>query len=601
MRYMKYALRLLVVALFALALLTPVLPAYITTIADARPASAAANDNERNDNDDEDGDERDPCRKALKRAAKGKLLPPGCHPGGSGGASKGDFNGDGFADLAVGAPHEDVDGVGGVGAVNIIYGSSTGLSATATPDQVFYETNFGYALASGDHLGSALAAGDFNGDTFSDLAIGVPDRNLGSDVNAGIVVLIDGSANGLNSATARTLSLLGGGKGRAGAALVWADFNGDAFGDLAVGIPERDFFPWLELPLFDVGEVQVFYGSLNGLTQLGALHLTQGRVDNECGTYRGVGDEIEPRGGDRFGSVLAAGNFRLSSPFADLVVGVPSEDFSLTGPFDVGIVHIIAGSLAGLCGPGSPVQVLSQDTAGVGGGAETGDQFGFALATGDFDGDLRDDLAVGSPGEDLTNNTEADAGVVHVFFGNIFGGNDLVDAASNVFISFAPLPGVNVEPGDYLGWSLAVGRFNNDGFDDLAIGAPGKNVGSTIGAGLVAVLYGSSSGPSFTNFQLWSQDSTGIQDTAEPYDRFGWALSAWNYGKSSQSDLAIGVPLEDFPSGSFVNGIVDAGAVNVIYGSGVGLTSTGNQFWHQGASGVNDATQPDDRFGQTLY
>ena len=59
-----------------------------------------------------------------------------------GGAAKGDFNGDGFADLAVGVPYEDEDGVNAVGGVNVIYGSSTGLTATA--DQNFDETTFGF-------------------------------------------------------------------------------------------------------------------------------------------------------------------------------------------------------------------------------------------------------------------------------------------------------------------------------------------------------------------------------------------------------------------------------------------------------------------------
>lgn len=290
--------------------------------------------------------------------------------------------------------------------------------------------------------------------------------------------------------------------------------------------------------------------------------------------------------------MLAAGNFRVNSTVADLVVGVPDE-YSGSGS-----VYIIGGSPSGLGDAG--VQILSQNTAGVGGSAEAGDQFGRALATGDFDADLRDDLAVGVPFEDLTNNSQADAGAVQVFFGNIFGGNDFVDA-HDVFITQTDLPslGSSVEAGDRFGWALAVGRFDSDGFDDLAIGVPGEDIGSIVDAGVVDVLYGSLTGPSFTRVQTWHQDVTGITDFAEAGDQFGYALSAWNYGKDSRSDLAIGVPFEG------INGQEDAGAVHVIYGSPGGLTSTGDQFWHQDVpgtqDGVKDTAQPGDRFGQALY
>ena len=182
---------------------------------------------------------------------------------------RGDFNGDDIADLAVGVPFEDQNGINAVGGVNIIYGSANGL--TATGDQFIDILNFGLPYGSNDHFGWALASGNFNGDDFSDLAIGVPDADVGSTADAGRVVLIDGSINGLNLATARPLSLLSGGRGSAGEALVWANFNGDDYDDLAVGIPGADLSAQIPLAgrnLFfhtttasDAGVVQVFYGS----------------------------------------------------------------------------------------------------------------------------------------------------------------------------------------------------------------------------------------------------------------------------------------------------------------------------------------------------
>lgn len=601
MRHLKFTFRFLGVALFVLALVMPVLPTKVSVIADAGRPTAADNDDGDDDDDNDDdenrGSRRNPCRKAFKRAARGRPLPPECEPGGSGGAAKGDFNGDGFADLAVGSPFEDVDGVGGVGAVNIIYGSSAGLTASA--DQVLYETNFGFPLAFGDRFGAALASGDFNGDDFSDLAIGMPGYGSGT-INDGVVFLIDGSANGLVIATHRTVPVISGKGGSEGAALVWADFNGDGFGDLAVGVPDAevrgDGFLCSPAAFFSpaAGEVRVYYGSASGLTDFGAQIFRQGVCDFTDGI--GIGDSVEEN--DRFGLVLAAGNFNGGS-VADLVIGAPNEDLGLFEQ-DAGIVHLLHGSSSGLRDFNS--QIVSQDTAGVGGAAEAGDQFGRALATGDLNGDTRDDLAVGAPFEDLISNNEADGGAVQVFFGTT--GTALVDAAGDLFISQSNLTGTSVEAGDFFGFALAVGRFDSDSRADLAIGVPGEDIGSISDGGIVHVLYGSSTGPSFTNTQTWHQDSAGIPDVAEPGDQFGFRLSAWNYGKDSRSDLAIGVPFEDLVSTISDTLQADAGAVVVIYGTSTGLSATSAnpaQFWHQDVSGINDAAQVGDHFGQALY
>jgi len=124
----------------------------------------------------------------------------------------GDFNGDGFDDLAIGVPGEGVisadDGAGGV---NVLYGSSNGLSATSPlPDQFWTQNsaNVNDASEQDDGFGDSLASGDFNGDGKDDLAIGVPGESVdtgGGNIRfAGAVNVLYGSSNGLSATSPRS-------------------------------------------------------------------------------------------------------------------------------------------------------------------------------------------------------------------------------------------------------------------------------------------------------------------------------------------------------------------------------------------------------------
>jgi hypothetical protein len=146
--------------------------------------------------------------------------------------AKGDFNADGFTDLAVGAPSEDVGAAGLAGAVNVFYGSADGLPATS---QVRLQGN----PENSDRFGSALDAGLFNDDEVMDLAVGAPGETVGGRPDAGAVSVFYGSAGGL---PATSQALLQGNPelgDRFGAALVAGSLNADQ-GDLAVGAPGED-------------------------------------------------------------------------------------------------------------------------------------------------------------------------------------------------------------------------------------------------------------------------------------------------------------------------------------------------------------------------
>ncbi len=292
----------------------------------------------------------------------------------------GDFDGNGFDDLAVGVLGES----GQEGVVNVIYGSSGGL--TDNGNQRWRQGNDdngrleGDGRDDGDAFGNELAAADFNGDGFDDLAVGVP----GEEAGRGAVNVIYGSSGRLSSSgnqswTQERGDNTGGaerGNGY-GSALVGADFNGDGYDDLGVGLPGEDG-----------GSVIVIYGSSNRLTSQGNQRWRQG--DN------GILDRAE--GGNGFGSALSAGDFD-GDGFADLAIGVPGEDDSQ------GVVHAIYGAPGALSSEGN--QLLRQDISR----PEDGDGYGSSLTSGDFNDDGADDLAIGVPGENGSH------GAVNVVYG----------------------------------------------------------------------------------------------------------------------------------------------------------------------------------------
>jgi hypothetical protein len=271
--------------------------------------------------------------------------------------------------------------------------------------------------------------------------------------------------------------------------------------------------------------------------------------------------------------------------FADLAVGVPRE--GVGGAALAGAVNVLPGSPTGPTGAGS--QQFFQGGAGVPDAAEAFDFFANALAAGDFNNDGFGDLVVGVPGEDV--GTIADAGAVTVLAGSAGG----LSATGSRFFS-QDSGGVlgAAETGDGFGSALGVGDFDNDGFADLAVGAPFEDVGTVFDAGAVNVLYGSAADLSVTGDQVFFQGGGGIAGVAEPSDFFGAALAGGDFNNDGPVDLAVGAPFED------VGSALDAGAVNVLYGSAAKLSATGNQQFFQGGGGVVGVAEDGDSFGVAL-
>lgn len=231
--------------------------------------------------------------------------------------------------------------------------------------------------------------------------------------------------------------------------------------------------------------------------------------------------------------------------FLDVAVGAPREDVGAKA--DAGAVEVLLGFLEGSGDLGSGSFTLTQGT-----GAEPGDLFGAAIATGDFNFDGFVDLAVGAPGENV--GATVDAGAVNVFYPDPNGG---VHPGSQTLTQ-----GGNVERGDQFGRAVDAGSFGGDsGIDQLVVGAPGEDVGAVADAGAANVFATDADGVRTPLARTLTQ--SGLNERG---DRFGATLAASFQNNDGAEDLVVGVPGED------VGTRVDAGAVNAFNGSQSGLS-----------------------------
>jgi len=526
----------------------------------------------------------------------------------------GDFNGDGFDDKAIGASGEEFGSSNTTGAVHVIYGSSGGLSATAViADQMWTQDSAGIEgiAEDWDYFGVTISSGDYNGDGFDDLSIGVYgedidlavasienfDVSINSAVIAkdtGVVQVIYGSPAGL-SATAvlpdqvwiqgfADIADFSENYDGFGTRLSSGDYNGDGHDDLAIGAQYEETGS-----LDNTGGVHIIYGSSGGLSATAVIadqRWTQDSTDIE--------DAVEAS--DEFGSSLSSGDYNGDGS-DDLAIGAAQETIGTS--FGTGAVNVIYGSSGGLSATAVIAdQMWTQNSTDIDGVAETKEYFSNSLSSGDYNGDGRDDLAVGTPAEDV--GTVIDAGAVNVIYGSSGGLSATAVIADQLLTQDSPgIDGV-AEADDRIGVPLSSADYNGDGRDDLAIAATLEDVGTVIDAGAVHVIYGSSGGLSATAViadQMWTQNSTDIEDVVERIDWFGDSLSSADYNGDGRDDLAIAATLED------VGTVIDAGAVNVIYGSSGGLSATAviaDQLWTQDSPDIEDVAEFLDYFGASL-
>lgn len=201
----------------------------------------------------------------------------------------------------------------------------------------------------------------------------------------------------------------------------------------------------------------------------------------------------------------------------------------------------------------------------------------------DFNGDGIRDTAIADP--EATVGGVKKAGAVHVVYGGGKGTLELTQDTANV-------PGVP-EAGDQYGHSLAVYDANLDGCSDLVVGAPYEAIGTAAEAGVVHVVYGSTSGlgggAAVTEFVQGSGSMNG--SSAEAGDWLGYAVAA---GKTSAGTpyLLIGVP------GESIGTLDDAGGAYYVHGTAQTVVGI-NQDTEAGGA-VPGVAEQDDRYGASL-
>ena len=347
----------------------------------------------------------------------------------------GDFNADGFPDLAVGAPGKAATRLNPQSRSGWVY-TFTGAHYYLPPSVNLGQAGLAYNQ-NGDRFGWAVATGDFNGDSIADLAVGAPGKTIGDAVHSGYVYVFKGTTHGLVPWQSIDQHLLGHNEtsDQFGWSLAVGDFNHDGIDNLAIGAPG-------EAPGANPrsGYVFIFTGGANGFIQWFGVERQAFTPDQD---------------GDQFGWAMAAGDFDHNGT-TDLAIGAPGV-VSETNPSQLPTGHVYIFHNA----PGEPPQPwldLSPtltDTQ-LTSTQRLGNRFGAALMAADFDADGWVDLAIGAPGAlPETKPARPVPGAVYLVH---------QQASGLVFWQTSAAPNADVnQPGNLFGWALAAGDFNQDG------------------------------------------------------------------------------------------------------------------------------------------
>lgn len=422
-----------------------------------------------------------------------------------------------------------------------------------------------YPDPANSYFGFRIASGDFDADGIDDLVISELASSERMRIYFGKSYPIGGPypLSRFESTTVTTPGY--------GSIIATGDFNGDGTDEIALG--DRNSQNSTNLG----GAVFIMQRASNG---------TWGQVEEivqGLGTYNGVDEED-----DNFGSELASGDFD-GDGYDDLAIGVRGESIEGSpGIQSAGAAHVVYGSASGLSGTNDHVFMASTDGLDI--AADNSDQYGYALAAGDFDDDGDDDLAIGVPNRLCPNGGQRSGGVV-ILHGSITLGLSTIDSQSFQ-------PGQNGMLGDCtaganFGHALDSGKVNGQAYDGLAIGAPLTNVVGVEGAGAVHLMFGTPGGLNpGGNMLITPADLAG--GVPEEFGQFGNQLTIGSLRTGTRS-LAISSARET------VSGLVGAGALWIIHGgNGSATISSANaERWVASANLRIGPPGAEDHFGNT--
>jgi len=461
----------------------------------------------------------------------------------------GDVNGDGYADVIVGAPSNDA---GGTNAGRVyVYLGGTSPDATADVTLTGGPNDYGFGISVG-------AAGDANRDGHDDVVIGAWNNNVGgADAGRAYVTAIYPyevlSPNGGETWVAGqpvTVRWLG----HDPADLSVSFSGGASYSTVAVGVggvEENEFML--------VSPTSITDGALVRLTYTGQT-AKRSTSDASDAVFRIVAPTTPPAAaqrlalaptgtaaGDRLGYAVAAAGDVNGDGYADFIVGAPYNDFA---GVDAGRAYVYFG---GPSFDATPDLTLT--------GAAAGDRFGWSVGTaGDVNGDGYSDVIVGAPSNDFAG---ADAGRAYVYFGG-----PSPDATPDVYP-------IGLVAGDNFGWSVGTaGDMNHDGYDDFVVGVPNNDF-AAVDAGRALVYFG---GPVPNSLE----DLTLAGEAAG--DAFGYAVStAGDVNGDGYADLLVGAFRNDAAGGNAGRAYVYLGGATlnatadlVMTGSGVGDNFAGS-------------------------
>ncbi|MEU9207860.1 FG-GAP-like repeat-containing protein [Streptomyces sp. NPDC048415] len=449
---------------------------------------------------------------------------------GSAAQYKADFNGDGYGDVAFAAPYAKVGGKGMAGYVAVVYGSSTGLNPAKRTVVSQNTAGVPGTAEAEDAFGEALAVADLNGDGYSDLTVGAPGEDVGSDTDGGSVTVLWGSSSGLKNGTS-VKDPAASSHDNWGRLLTAGDFNGDGKADLAVGTGSSHAYvirgrfttsgvtgsaQKVGLPEQAFGIDAMKAGDTNG-DKKADLVLTY-RTDlpsDDSGSwskgvaYLGTTSGLEasvprPLNG---GTSIALGDVN-GDGYDEIALGnVFTKEDDHTGSLG-GKVVVIRGSAAGPVNGDAPMAELTQDSPGVPGADEANDGFGSSVSIADVNGDGYGELAIGVVFEDL--GPAEDTGSTVVLGGySLSGGRAISQDTYNV-------PGAP-ESMDYFGSDVLLSDVDKDGHADFTVAAGFEDEG----VGAVTALRGTAGGVTTTGARSFGPGTFGLSRT---YGSFGTGL-----------------------------------------------------------------------------